>query len=124
MALIDWKLITSKELFGRMAESTSPEEQARTFLHIAEIVRSEQLHGVILDMDHAIAHLPEETTEFAARILARELVSSGLQRFALVDRGIANAWWSRVMDRLREHDVRAQTFDRLTNAEGWFKSEA
>lgn len=123
MALIDWKLLTSCELLGRLAQDASPREQARAFLQIADIIKSEELHGVILDMDHAAANLPGEAADFAAHVLADQLTDNGLERFALVDHGIEAPWWREVVAKLLERGVAAQRTDTVTKAKAWFDAE-
>ncbi|MEQ8405145.1 MAG: hypothetical protein RKE49_08600 [Oceanicaulis sp.] len=123
MAIIDWKLLTSHELLGRLAHEASPREQARAFLQIADIVKSEGLHGVILDMDHAAASLPGDAADFAAHMLADALTDNGLERFALVDHGIQNPWWIEVVTKLLERGVAARRCDTVALAKSWFDAE-
>jgi len=116
MAIIDWTLLTANDLQARMAENATPGEQAQSFMHIAEIVRSQKLRGVIVDMDHAAARLPGDAADFAADLLARELRDSGLQWFTLVDHAIKDAWWVHVVDELRDIGIDARRFDTVREA--------
>lgn len=124
MALVDWRVLSSSEFVGRIAEDASPKEQARALLQICEIVRSEGLHGIILDMDHSVSEMPGEAAEFAADLLADELVDSGLTRFALVHRGIESAWWARVVDRLKTTGVASRGCRTIDDARTWFNQSS
>ncbi|MFP4518256.1 MAG: hypothetical protein ACLFQ5_02255 [Oceanicaulis sp.] len=123
MPLVDWKLVTSKDLLGRIAMAAPPREQAKAFLQIAGIVRTERLSGVILDMDNAAACLPGEGADFIADVLADTLAEAGLKRFALVDHAIKGAWWSHLVDELSDLGVTAHTFDTVSDARSWIEAD-
>lgn len=119
MALVDWTLLTADDLKGRVADNASPREQVEAFMQIGDLVRERRLNGVVLDMDHAIPHLPRDAADFAADLLAETLAHQGLKSFALVDHALENPWWRRVVDKLHDIGVHAGRFDTVRHATAW-----
>jgi len=123
MALVDWRLLTSSRLLARIAENASALDQAQTFREVLDLIRSEHLRSVILDMDHAVSGQERDgSARLQVETLAKAMKDAGLERFALVHRGYQDAGWDALVTELRDRGVLACGFETVDDAKTWFGS--
>ncbi|MEQ8434582.1 MAG: hypothetical protein RIA71_10105 [Oceanicaulis sp.] len=120
MALVDWRLLTSSWLLARISENASALDQAHTFGEVLNLIRSEHLRSVILDMDHAVARKARSgSVRQKVEELAKAMKDEGLERFALVHRGYQDANWDALVAELRACGVLASGFETVADAKTW-----
>lgn len=124
MGISDWQVLGLDSFFGRVETDAPPKEQMHAVLQIRDVIREKDLHRIVLDMDHAEEELNVDIAKFNAKLLADEMASAGLKRFALVHRDQIDPWWDHLLASLVNSGVKARDFTQRGPAETWVKDGA